>query len=157
MEYHKNGCLSWYFFQGTFTLPWRATAFLRNHGYSNAHSEGYSFQRVADMVENNKPLIIYALPGIDITSAHSWNIDGYKIKERTVVKSRYYEGEFLSSTELTDSVQMVHCDFGWGGYCNGYYVSGVFKLNDPEIEFDSGSAKNIDINYNSLIRLITYD
>lgn len=109
------------------------------------------------MVDNNKPLIIYALPGIDITSAHSWNIDGYKIKERTVVKSRYYEGEFLSSTELTDSVQMVHCDFGWGGKCNGYYVSGVFKLNDPNIEFDPGSEKDYSTNYNSLIRLITYD
>ena len=52
---------------------------------------------------------------------------------------------------------MVHCDFGWGGDCNGYYVSGVFKLNDPNSEKDSNSNKNHNKKYTSLITLITYD
>ena len=52
---------------------------------------------------------------------------------------------------------MVHCDFGWEGLCNGYYVSGVFKLNDSNIEHDPGSNYGGNTYYNNLLKVITYD
>lgn len=41
--------------------------------------------------------------------------------------------------------------------CNGYYVSGVFKLNDSNIEHDPGTSYGGDTNYNNLLKVITYD
>ena len=52
---------------------------------------------------------------------------------------------------------MVHCDFGWGGPCNGYFVSGVFKLNSPNNEFDNPYDKGKNTKYNTLLKIVTYD
>lgn len=51
---------------------------------------------------------------------------------------------------------MVHCDFGWSGKCNGYYVSGIFKIDDPNVERDPDVVFNKDTNYYKLIKVITY-
>ena len=53
---------------------------------------------------------------------------------------------------------MVHCDFGWGGDCNGYYISGVFDLGDTNnIENDVGFAQTNNYNYDTLIKIISYN
>jgi hypothetical protein len=47
------------------------------------------------------------------TEGHAWVIDGYRV----------FNGK-----------QMVHCNLGWGGSCNGWYISGVFNTNNvPEL------------------------
>lgn len=142
------GCDCWYFYAGTFTWPKDATAYMRTIGYYNAHSYKYNFERVTEMIDNNSPLIIYSIPGWNIFKSHSWNIDGYKIKQRevTVYKEMHIE-----------TMNMVHCSFGWQyGHCNGYYASGVFKLNDKNVEFDSSSDKGRKTHYNNLLKIITY-
>ena len=40
---------------------------------------------------------------------------------------------------------------------NGYYVSGVFKLNDPNIEHDPDCKYGGNTNYNNLLKIIMYD
>lgn len=103
----------------------------------------------------------YAIPyilcrALNVIKSHSWNIDGYKIKERTV-KTDVYSGMWLKETKTRkETCKMVHCDFGWQGRCNGYYVSGVFKLNDPNIEHDSGDYDGSN-HYNKFLNIITYD
>ena len=55
---------------------------------------------------------------------------------------------------------MVHCDFGWGGYCNGYFTSGVFDLygDHDEVEFDDPQHyKTYDVNYNFYLKMISYN
>lgn len=153
----SSACNSWYFYDGTFTFPSEATSFMRFIGLNNAHSHSYSFERVTRMIDNGCPLIIYSVPGINVTKSHSWNIDGYKIKERTVT-NRTYDGNTLKHTTVqTETCKMVHCDFGWSGRCNGYYVSGIFKLNDPNVEHDPGTTYGKDDYYNNLLKVITYD
>lgn len=153
----SSGCDSWYFYAGTFTFPSEATSYMRFIGLNNAHSYNYSFDRVTGMIDKGCPLIIYSVPGINVFKSHSWNIDGYKIKERTIT-TRTYIGNTLQDTKTkTETCKMVHCDFGWGGKCNGYYVSGVFKLNDSNIEHDPGTSYGGDTNYNNLLKVITYD
>ena len=44
---------------------------------------------------------------------------------------------------------MVHCDFGWGGKCNGFYVNGVFA------PFDSITGERKE-QYNRHLRIVTY-
>jgi hypothetical protein len=153
----SSGCDSWYFYAGTFTFPHKATSYMRFIGLNNAHSHGYNFDLVTNMLDNGKPLIIYSVPGINVFKSHSWNIDGYKIKERTITTNTYNGSTLTRSTSKTETTNMVHCDFGWKGKCNGYYVSGVFKLNDSRIEHDPGTDYGETTNYNNLIKVITYD
>ncbi|MGM9790545.1 MAG: C10 family peptidase [Candidatus Cryptobacteroides sp.] len=153
----SSGCNSWYFYQGTFTFPSKATSFMRYAGISNAHSYCYSFEKVKGMIDNGCPLIIYSVPGVRIFHSHSWNIDGYKIKGRTITTNTYVNGRLNDTQTRTETCKMVHCDFGWQGECNGYYVSGIFKLNDARMEGDPGSESNQNTNYNNLLKVITYD
>lgn len=153
----SNGCDSWYFYSGTFTFPHKATSFMRHIGLSNAHSHGYSFSRVTDMIDEGKPLLIYSIPGINVTKSHCWNIDGYKIKERTVYTKKYRGKTLISSSTKTETCNMVHCDFGWKGHCNGYYVSGIFKLNDSNREKDNQFDSGKKVHYNHLLKVITYN
>lgn len=151
------GCDCWYFYEGTFTFPANATHFLRSFGFSNAHSVKYSFENVTKMIDKGCPLLIYAVPGkINIFGSHCWNIDGYKIKERTITTNYIVKGEVKSSYSKTERTEMVHCDFGWKGSNNGYYVSGIFNLKDSNIEHDGRYNPNTD-NYNGLLRIITYN
>lgn len=151
-----DGCDCWCFYNGTFTFPSKAVAYLKFWGFKNVRKDKYNFDRVTEMIDAKKPLIIYSIPGINIFSSHSWNIDGYKIKERKVIHKYYLEKTLVKTTESIETCKMVHCDFGWGGSCNGYYVSGVFKLNDPNSEKDGYGAKENKTNFNNYIHLITY-
>lgn len=153
----SSACDSWYFYTGTFTFPHKVTSFMRYIGLNNAHSHSYSFDRVTEMIDIGCPLIIYSVPGINVFKSHSWNIDGYKIKERTVTTNTYIGATLDKSTSVTETCDMVHCDFGWAGKCNGYYVSGIFKLNDSNVEHDPGTPYSGKTNYNNLIKVITYD
>ena len=149
-------CDSWYFYKGTFTFPSNVTSFMRKIGYDNAHSYDYSFSRVKRMIDSGSPLIIYAVPGINIFKSHSWNIDGYKIKERTITTNTYSGDSIINTSTKTETRYMVHCDFGHKGNSNGYYVSGVFKQNDANAEHDYSDGNGKE-NYTTLIKVITYD
>ncbi|MGM9764167.1 MAG: C10 family peptidase [Candidatus Cryptobacteroides sp.] len=153
----SSGCGCLYFYQGTFTFPSSATSYMRFIGLNNAHSHDYSFNRVTGMVDKGRPLIIYSVPGVKLHDSHSWHIDGYKIKERTITTKTYVGNTLKETTTRTETCNMVHCDFGWGGISNGYYISGVFKLNDSRIERDPNSTYDGDkTNYNNLLKVITY-
>lgn len=151
------GCNSWYFYQGTFTFPSYATDYMRFIGFKNVKQQKYKFDYVENMIDNNKPLIIYSVPGIEINKSHSWNLDGYKIKERTVTTNYYYKDKLVTTRSRTELSEMVHCDFGWRGMSNGYYVSGVFKLGDTSVELDPGPSNTDETNYKYYLHVITYD
>ncbi len=58
----------------------------------------------------------------------------------------------------TERQKLVHCNWGWDGSHNGYYISGVFDLNKgatvlEEDETSSSSVRNYDSDY---CRIITY-
>lgn len=152
-----EGCDSWYFYAGTFTFPNNATSYMRSIGLPGAHSYPYKFSRVQSMINAGKPLIIYSVPLANIFACHCWNIDGYKIKQRQVrTKSYDVDGKLLEDKKETEIYEMVHCDFGWRGNCNGYYISGIFNLNDSRVEFDGGHSTEADYNFNFFTHVVTY-
>lgn len=152
-----NGCDSWYLWGGTFTFPKRARAFMRAEGYKNVEIYKYNFDRVKNMLDNGCPVIIYSVPNINLLKSHCWNIDGYKIKERTITTKTYKNGTLCDTKVEIEKSKMVRCDFGWYSKCNGYYVSGVFKLGDSSVEKDYGTVHDKDTNYNNYLHVITYD
>ena len=150
-------CLSLYFYEGTFTLPLLATAYMRSIGFDNTRSNIYSFSKVKEMLDINCPPIVFSVPNKKIKLSHSWNIDGYKIKERIVTTKTYRDGVLYNTITNKETNNMVHCDFGWGTMSNGYYISGLFKLKDPSVEPDPGTSHIESTYYDGYLRVVTYD
>ncbi len=149
-------CKSWYFYAGTFTFPHRAIDFMEEVGFKNVKKYDYNFSRIKKMIDDGKPVIIMAMPKLKVTKSHAWNIDGYKTKTRTITTNTYSGTNLTKSETITETREMVHCDFGWEGNSNGYYVSGIFDLDSGENEYDKGYSEKSD-NYNRFIKIITYD
>lgn len=151
-----HGCQSWYFYKGTFTFPCNAVSYMKEIGFQNAKEYGYDYNRVTAMIDKGCPVIISSIPGINIFSSHAWNIDGYKVKSRTKITNKYYNGKLIKTTEEQDTCKMVHCEFGWSGRNNnGYYVDGIFKLNSEDNEYDTINHSET-YNYNHRVKIITY-
>lgn len=152
-----SGMDSWYFYQGTFTFPSKAVSFLRNVGFINVHDHKYRYEMLKEMLDNDCPVIISSVPHNDVTISHAWNIDGYKTMERTVYYKKYKGDVLIDSHTTVDTRKMLHCDFGWYGRQNGYYVEGVFKLDHIHCEKDDPYHKPMTRNYNKHLKIITYN
>lgn len=141
---------------GTFTFPLMAIKYMKSHGFPATKKHNYTYTLCKTELKLNKVLMIYGVPRYwDITKSHCWNIDGYKIKSRNKEIKTYRNNELIDTKSETQTSEMIHCDMGWGGRGNGYYVSGVFKPYYPETELDDPNY-NGEWYYTNHIRLITY-
>ncbi len=141
---------------GTFTFPNKAIKYMKSHGFPNTKEHNYTYTLCKNQLKLNKVLMIYGVPRYwDITKSHCWNIDGYKIQSRNKEIKTYKNNELIDLKSETMTSEMVHCDMGWGGRGNGYYVSGVFKPYYSETELDN---PNYDGSwyYTNYLHLITY-
>ncbi len=134
-----EGCDALYFSKGTFVFPFKAKQFMSSVGYRKVDNKKYSFNRVKQMIDAKRPLAICAYPAKGIISAHAWNIDGYRTSKRG-----------------GRDVKMVHCDFGWSGDYNGYYIDGIFDLDSSDNIYDGahGDSRN---NYKHYQRVMIYN
>lgn len=153
----NDECDSWKFVEGTFVFPFRAIWFLRDAFFNNVKRREYKMSVVENMIDNGKPLIIFSVPSKAISESHSWNIDGYKITVKHTTTIKYINDKEVSRSEAFQKTAMVHCDFGWSGKNNGYYVSGLFKLNDPTVEHDQTNNRQETTHYDKYLYLISYD
>lgn len=153
----SESCGSMYFWGGTFTFPSKASSFLGKIGYDDVKRFNYSYNRVSSMINKGCPVIIYAVPGIKVWKSHAWIIDGYKVKVRQKITRQYENGKLINTITIPDTCRMVHCDFGWGRLCNGYYVDGVFKLNSDKNDYDYPWMGDKKTKFNHHIRIITYN
>lgn len=151
-----EGCDCLYFYNGTFTWPWKATAFMKKNGYSNTHSIKYGWNQAVEMLDKGAPLVIYGMPGIAFWDAHAWNIDGYKTKVRTTTTNKYSGQKLVSSSSKDEICNMVHCCFGWEGKADGYYVSGIFDTKDSNVEFDRYRPDERN-HFNTILHLVVYN
>lgn len=127
----------------TLITPEQIKDSMEDFGYINVikHSDS-SFttemvSAVSQMLAQNKPVFISAIPGVDLAWAHSWVIDGAK----------YSFGSYV-----------LHFNFGWEGYCNGYFSCSC--LNPTQgLEYDESFTydEDYDHTYTWHFRVITYD
>lgn len=173
-DYHSAGqsptqlCLkiaksssSLFFYEGTFTLPSKAKQFMTSVGYSGVQYNNYSTSTVTAALDRRKPLMVSSIPGKfmpNVFESHAWNIDGYKNKI-TSTKTDYYDNGVYkySKTSSPVSTVMVHCDFGWSGSCNGYFVSGMFDMKRNDVEYDSEYHFGNKYNFKYYLKTITYN
>lgn len=148
---------------GTFTLPALAAQTLSTFLYSNVSYSNYSTTNVISALESGCPVFVSSINLIngivaDIEHSHAWNIDGYKTKIVYKTTKLYLDGVLIdTTTEVYSNTKMMHCAFGWGGFCDGYFASGVFNLASTQAEFDySSDAGQRSYNFNLYLKTITY-
>lgn len=156
------GCKSILLPGGTFTFPNNAKAFMRSHGFYNIGECKYNFSRIKGHLLDNKPLLIYGWHGFilqALVNAHAWNIDGYKIKYREKRRRTYTLPDGPTTDVLVEPLymKMVHCDYGWGGKYNGWYVSGILDSRNKDTEFDHDYNESERREWFTTVYLITYD
>jgi hypothetical protein len=71
------------------------------------------------------------------TSGHAWVVDGC-IGYRQLV--RVYNSNEVLLREYYLYRNLVHCNWGWEGVCDGYYETSVFDLNNGAIIPDEGTS-----------------
>lgn len=103
----------------------------------------YNNSNIRDIVEDNKPVIVVGYNSVG--SAHAWVVDGWKqCVIRTTTVSEMPEGPVGSvSPEIivTDShFDRIHCNFGWGGQCDGYYFGDVFDCREINTHTEPNSG-----------------
>ena len=80
------------------------------------------------------------------TGGHAWVLDGYYEYKRFIYDKPYnpFDPFILQDPPKvigTEVHHLVHCNFGWvNGAANGYYLSGIFNLEDGAKELDPGSS-----------------
>ena len=156
-------CKSLCFYQGTFTFPNGCVDYLSSIGYKSVKLSDYRTEIVTNMIDHYGPIAICSVPkkdwyNYDLAKSHAWNIDGYRVNQTIVTNEVYRKGKLYSSTQIKkDPVVLVHCDWGWRGIDNGYFVSGIFDLsNRDDIIFD-GPTSSVNTNYNFFLKVIEYE
>lgn len=135
----------------TTAKPIDVLAFFRTSPFNvNPTLQQYNIDKIKVILNDSLPIITF---GIDSHNqrAHTWVIDGYKYQKITI-------SNVLAQTEQILWVNLVHCNYGWQGQCDGYYTSGVFDLQNVQETIYSIGDKNfsIDRNYSSNVHFIEY-
>lgn len=113
---------------------------LKNFGYSNGGSlKNYNTETVVSELKNGYSVLVGGFShkteetflGITVntkyTGGHRWLCHGLLERRRTV--STYTsKGELKNTT--TESLWYPLCNWGWNGYCDGYYLSKAFNSNN---------------------------
>lgn len=132
---------------GTFAAPKKVARYLKSIGYSSAkvHTQ-YIESEIIMMLTHKKPVFIGALGSRVNTdekkgSGHAWVIDGIKIK---------WDG--------SGRKHLLHCNWGWNGDCNGYYISKIFNTANGAVEYDEedDGTHSMNTKYTWWYRILTY-
>lgn len=128
-------------------FPWNAVECLEKLEYQNVKlSYGYHTEEIMNSINRKCPVIISAISGA--VQGHAWVIDAY-------IRMRY---ENIYTGDIARNGLLFHCNWGWGGKCNGYFTAGVFDPSSAFM-FDDTSISNVlssPRNYTNTINYITY-
>jgi hypothetical protein len=91
------------------------------------------------MLRNDCPVFLAGCSNGNIFAGHAWVIDGYLLRQR----DRYRNGGGEQNVFVGNEQQkFLHCNFGWGGGYNGYYVAGVFDPRHGADLLEPGAGDN---------------
>lgn len=98
----------------------------------------YSARDVELSIDRERPVLMrgasekYVVPILNISlycGGHVWLCDGYLVRYRFL---EYYEIETQKIiARVQKSESLLHCNWGWYGFNNGYFYEGVFNSNSP--------------------------
>lgn len=146
-----------YGYSGSMGLPILAKKFFSSNGYSNVkYHSGKNEDKTLDMLRKGNPVLISG--STRSFGGHSWIIDGYKMSTRDIQTIESSTGNVISTK--TEKSLLLHCNWGWGGVSDGYYVSGIFDTRSQPIELDNKDEKRDELGdskFKWFFSIITYD
>lgn len=122
---------------------------LRAYGYQSSDLCDYNFATIKSEIFAQRPVYIRAnsfkhvtktprflfwggKTKVSYSGGHAWVLDGFKGLRRKISKIDRLTNEVVDVSYQTK--ELVHCNFGWNGSDNGYYLSKAFnKVNGPEM------------------------
>ncbi len=144
----------------TSTSPNDVDTFFRYSGYPNANFVSYTLSIITSMLSANKP--VFTCGWSSNNSGHGWIIDGCKIfKIDHWIRYNYASAPSEEYIEYTDNYNLLHCNYGWEGTCDGYYNSGIFGTNNnlpgDYIDFSIGDLPGTTFNiYDTNLGIMQY-
>jgi hypothetical protein len=119
-------------------------------------STGYSFTYTSNqskilelLTSTDGVALICGMNSNDIKNDHCWLIDGiqtFGYKIRTYYLPTIFESDGSGDISYFDTEYhqtLYHMNLGWGGNCNGYYTSTIFKPENV-YEYDNSSYNSSD-------------
>lgn len=144
---YKIGCMMGadYTDDETGVYSYQRINFMKAMGYSNARDTSWSTDTAYETIyTNSQPLGIGAATTIG-GKGHFWLLDGWK---RTVAEywrlEKRHPSQVLPIRILVSSetIDLVHCNFGWEGYFDGYYTPNSYdqryRLSDENVDTSVG-------------------
>ena len=115
-----------------------------------------NFEDVHSMLQNGTPLYFRGsrTDSIGELKGHAWVVDGY-INKRQLIK--LYDSNMTFIEEFYQYQRYVHCNWGWQGECDGYYVMNIFDLKYGASIPDESEPTTRDWHYNQYIQAIVYN
>lgn len=115
-----------------------------------------NYDDIESILENETPLYFRGtrIDSIGKHKGHAWVVDG-SIRQKQSIK--LYSSDGVLNGEYHEYRNLIHCNWGWDGKCNGYYVMNVFNLNNGAIIPDGGNSGTEPKLYNLEIKTLTYN
>lgn len=133
---------------------------LKNLGFSSTGNyKGYDEGRVGKDLEKGYPVLISGVSHKNGDGGHAWLAHGIMKRYRNCKIMDKDSGKIYK--EYTESYTYILCNWGWGGYHDGYYLSAAFdSTKSPQFSSDTPSSRSDasnekDYNYQFLIKEIT--
>lgn len=137
--------------------------FLQDVGYDCTY-EDYSCNDIKNIVRYNKPVL---MAGQSVTGAgHIWIVDGWKdyiIRTTTASEIDGPVGSVTPEYTITNEYfDRIHCNFGWKGRCDGYYIGDIFNCQirnnniEPGIGDTPDSAPNNHYKFDQNLMMYSY-
>lgn len=95
----------------------------------------YEYSSVVESIQQGSPLIF---AGRNTKSGHLFNIDGF-------AEMIVYATHNITDEKIEFRDNFIHCNLGWGGPKNGWYLSGVF---DTRTNFNH--IEDFDVNFRKI-------
>lgn len=143
-----EGCKSEYKSNETITYENNRLSYLKSQGYAYSCTSDYSFENIKTSIDAGCPVPICGYSKKTVTTTthrflwwtwttsntwysggHAFIIDGYYNMSCTATDG---------TNTITISDNFVHCNPGWGGFGNGYYLDDVFNFGVGALVDDSG-------------------
>ncbi len=143
-------------YSGSTAFPCNAARYMRKSGYSMATRRwGLNKEMILEMLDNRRPVILSANAGL--FGGHAWVVDGY-IQYQLEIERKTDKGVVIEKSK--ERKELLHCNFGWRGLCDGYYTSSIFDTgSSPEERDDKDTNLNENEDpskYTWLFSIITY-
>ncbi len=99
------------------------------------YETGLSAENLFTCLRSRKGVAVFYGAKADNSSAHMWIVDGIKNYKTT-------------EHDFTKKLNLYHCNWGWGGSKDGYYLETIYSIGTTSFDFISGGiTSNSPVSY----------